>query len=95
MTNTEKPYNRKFKTPANTVTETESLEADKEDTQKIVDAAYIDQDVRDLTRSGNIGVQTAAQMLEMDEKFHWANRWMSKMVLEIVNLICEEVSFAL
>lgn len=95
VTNTEKPYNRKFKTPANTVTETESLEADKEDTQKIVDAAYIDQDVRDLTRSGNIGVQTAAQMLEMDEKFHWANRWMSKMVLEIVNLICEEVSFAL
>lgn len=95
VTNTEKPYNRKFKTPEYTVTETESLAAPKEVTQKVEDAAFIDQDRRELTRSGNIGVQTAAQMLEMDEKFHWANRWMSKMMLEIVNLICEEVSFAL
>lgn len=95
VTNTEKPYNRKFKTPQHTITETESLAAPKEVTQKVEDAAYIDQDRRELTRSGNIGVQTAAQMLEMDEKFHWANRWMSKMMLEIVNLICEEVSFAL
>lgn len=95
VTNTEQPYNRKFKTPQHTITETESLAAPKEVTQKVEDAAFIDQDRRELTRSGNIGVQTAAQMLEMDEKFHWHNRWMSKMVLEIVNLICEEVSFAL
>lgn len=95
VTNTEKPYNRKFKTPEYTVTETESLADPKEVTQKVEDAAFIDQDRRELTRSGNIGVQTAAQMLEMDEKFHWHNRWMSKMVLEIVNLICEEVIFAL
>lgn len=95
VTNTEKPYNRKFKTPEYTVTETESLANPKEVTQKIEDAAYKDQDERNLTRSGNIGIQTAAMMMETDEKFHWANRWMSKMVLEIVNLICEEVSFAL
>lgn len=95
VTNTEQPYNRKFKTPQHTITETESLADPKEVTQKVEDAAFIDQDRRELTRSGNIGVQTAAQMLEMDEKFHWHNRWMSKMVLEIVNLICEEVSFAL
>lgn len=95
VTNTEQPYNRKFKTPQHTITETESLAAPKEVTQKVEDAAFVDQDRRELTRSGNIGVQTAAQMLEMDEKFHWHNRWMSKMVLEIVNLICEEVSFAL
>lgn len=95
VTNTEQPYNRKFKTPQHTITETESLAAPKEVTQKVEDAAFIDQDRRELTRSGNIGVQTASQMMEMDEKFHWHNRWMSKMVLEIVNLICEEVSFAL
>ena len=95
VTNTEQPYNRKFKTPANTVTETESLQAAKEVTQKIEDAAYIDQDTRELDRSGNIGVQTAAQMMAFDSEFWDKNRWLSKIAEDIVNLICEEVSFAL
>lgn len=87
VTSTEQPYNRKFKTPQNTVTDTEALAAPKVETQKIEDAAYKDQDKRDLTRSGNIGVQTSAQMMSLDESFHWNNRWMSKIVLDIVNLI--------
>ena len=95
VTNTEQPYNRKFKTPANTVTETESLQAAKEETQKIEDAAYIDQDRRELTRSGNIGVQTAAQMMKMDAEFWNNNRWLTQMAEDIANLICEEVIFAL
>lgn len=95
VTNTEQPYNRKFKTPANTVTETESLQAAKEVTQKIEDAAYIDQDTRELDRSGNIGVQTAAQMMAFDSEFWDKNRWLSKIAEDIVNLLCEEVIFAL
>lgn len=95
VTNTEQPYNRKFKTPANTVTETESLQAAKEVTQKIEDAAYIDQDTRELDRSGNIGVQTAAQMMAFDSEFWDKNRWLSKIAEDIVNLLCEEVLYAL
>lgn len=95
ITNTEKAYNRKFKTPQNTVTETESLEAIKEVTQKIEDAAFIDQDRRELTRSGNIGVQTAAQMMLLDEEFWKNNRWLSQIAEDIVNLLCEEVLYAL
>ena len=93
VTNTEQPYNRKFKTPANTVTETESLQAAKEVTQKIEDAAYIDQDTRELDRSGNIGVQTAAQMMAFDSEFWDKNRWLSKIAEDIVNLLCEEVLY--
>ena len=95
MTNTEQPYNRKFKTPQHTITETESLAAPKEVTQKIEDAAYIDQDTRELDRSGNIGVQTAAQMMTMDAEFWNNNRWLSKIAEDIVNLLCEEVIFTL
>ena len=91
ITSTEQPYNRKFKTPQNTVTDTEALAAPKVETQKIEDAAYKDQDKRDLTRSGNIGVQTAAQMMSLDNEFWDKNRWLSQMALDIVNLLCEQV----
>ena len=91
VTSTEKPYNRKFKTPQNTITDSEFLEAPKIDTTKIEDAAYKDQDVRDLTRSGNIGVQTAAQMMAMDMDFWEKNLWITKMVQEIANLVCLQV----
>ena len=93
ITNTEKPYNRKFKTPENEVDETEYLEEDKVVKQKIEDIAYIDQDRRELTRSGNIGVQTAAQMMMMDAEFWNNNRWLTQMAEDIVGLICEEVLY--
>lgn len=91
ITNTEKPYNRKFKTPQNTVTDTESLAANKEVSREYTDDAHKDKHTRDLSRSGNIGIQTAAQMMAYDESFHWKNRWMSKICLDIVNLITKGV----
>ena len=93
VTNTEQPYNRKFKTPANTVTETESLQATKEVTQKIEDAAYIDQDKRELDRSGNIGIRTTAEIFQIDSDYWDKNRWLSKIAEDIVNLLCEEVLY--
>lgn len=91
VTTTEKPYNRKYKTPQNTITDSDFLEQPKVETSKIEDAAYKDQDERNLTRSGNIGVQTAAQMMALDADFWDKNRWMSKLVLDLVNLLCYQV----
>ena len=93
ITNTEKPYNRKFKTPENTVTETEYLEADKVVTQRIEDTAFIDQDRRELTRSGNIGIRTTAEIFQIDSDYWDKNRWLSKIAEDIVNLLCEGVLY--
>lgn len=92
ITNTEQPYNRKYKTPQVTVTETESIQADKVERQKIEDAAYKDQDERNLTRSGNIGVQTAAQMMAFDEEYWWNFKPLQKLAREIAALLCEGVT---
>ena len=91
ITSTEQPYNRKFKTPQNTVTDTEALAAPKIETSKIEDAAYKDQDQRDLIRSGNIGIRTTAEIFGIDSSFWDKNRWLSQIALDIVNLICEHV----
>lgn len=47
---------------------------------------------RDLRRSGNIGVQTAAQMLTLDESFWWDFKPMQKLAREIAALIVEGVN---
>lgn len=93
ITNTEKPYNRKFKTPAHDVDETEYLEEDKVVTQKIEDYAYIDQDRRELTRKGNIGIRTTAEIFQIDSDYWNNNRWLTQMAEDIVNLLCEEVLY--
>lgn len=90
VTSTEQPYNRKFKTPQNTVTDTEALAAPKVETQKIEDAAYKDQDKRVLTRTGNIGIRTTAEIFSIDAEWWDKNRWLSQMALDIVNLLCEQ-----
>ena len=46
---------------------------------------------RDLTRSGNIGVQTAAQMMTLDEEFWWNFKPCTKMAREIAALLVEGV----
>ena len=46
---------------------------------------------RDLTRSGNIGVQTAAQMLQLDESFWWNFKPLQKLAREIAALLVEGV----
>ena len=46
---------------------------------------------RDLRRSGNIGVQTAAQMLQLDESFWWNFKPCTKMAREIAALLVEGV----
>ena len=89
ITNTEKPYNRKYKTPATTITDRDSLSADKiiEETPRV--DAYEDTHSRELDRHGNQGIQTAAQMMALDESWWNKNRWLSQMALDIVNLICK------
>lgn len=91
ITNTEKPYNRKTKTPQITVTDTDTLQADKKFTVDFTDDAHKDKTTREVNRHGNQGIQTAAQMMALDADFWNKNRWLSTMALDIVNLICERV----
>lgn len=51
--------------------------------------AYQDSTERTLTRSGNIGVQTAAQMMSLDREYWSNNTWIRGLVLGIVALTCE------
>ena len=46
---------------------------------------------RELDRSGNIGVQTAAQMMTLDEAFWWGFKPLRKMAREIAALLVEGV----
>lgn len=46
---------------------------------------------RNLDRSGNIGVQTAAQMMLIDESFWWNFKPLQKMAREIAALLAEGV----
>lgn len=89
VTSTEKPYNRKFKTPQNTITDTEFLTAAKE--VERTEDEYTDGTSRRLVKTGNIGIQTAAQMMALDMDFWEKNLWISKMVQEIANLVCLQV----
>lgn len=91
ITNTEKPYNRKTKTPQITVTDTDTLQADKKFTVDFTDDAHKDKTTREVNRHGNQGTQTASQMMSLDESFWRTNRWLSTLALDIVNLICERV----
>lgn len=104
ITNTEKPYNRKNKTPENTIsvndlahkdTDTYKHEEDEVHTDRHQTEEVTDGTVRDLTRSGNIGVQTAAQMMQLDSDFWKNNLWLRQLCLDIVNLICERTVLAL
>ena len=89
ITNTEKPYSRKTKTPQITVTDTDTLQADKKFTVDFTDDAHKDKTTREVNRHGNQGIQTASQMMSLDESFWRTNRWLSTLALDIVNLICE------
>lgn len=100
ITDTEKPYNRKTKTPqftitdtdqAHKITDTESLAASKVDTHRHLSEEAEDGVVRDLTRSGNIGVQTAAQMMMLDASWWSSHTWLSDLIRGIVDLLCEDV----
>lgn len=89
ITNTEKPYSRKTKTPQITVTDTDTLQADKKFTVDFTDDPHKDKTTREVNRHGNQGIQTASQMMSLDESFWRTNRWLSTLALDIVNLICE------
>lgn len=55
------------------------------------DAAHKDKTTRELTRSGNIGVMTAAQMLVQDADF-WKNfRWLDDIAHELANILAVSV----
>ena len=46
---------------------------------------------RNLTRSGNIGIQTASDMMRGDENFWWNFKPLQKLAREITALLCEGV----
>ena len=68
---------------------TEKHLADEVQTDSRTQQAARDSVLRNLSRSGNIGVQTAAQMMLLDSDFWKGNLWIRQMCLDIVNLICE------
>lgn len=72
-----------------TDTVTEKHLEDEIHTDSRTQQAARDSVLRNLTRSGNIGVQTAAQMMLLDSSWWENNLWLRKMCLDIVNLICE------
>lgn len=78
-----------LETTSYTDTVTEKHLADEIQTDKHQAEAAEDETTRDLTRSGNIGVQTAAQMMMLDSEWWKNNLWLRQMCLDIVNLICE------
>lgn len=99
-TDTEKHENDEVTTDRLTTTlysdtVTERHLADEVQTDKRTSEAAQDVTTRELTRSGNIGVQTAAQMMALDKDFWENNLWIRQMCLDIVNLICERTVAAL
>lgn len=91
ITNTEKPYSRKFTTPQITVTDTDTLQANREYEDQTIEQPHKDKLTRELDRHGNQGIQTASQMMRLDSDWWRDNRWLSALALDIVNLICERV----
>lgn len=61
----------------------------RSDTNSLSRSAYQDSTERELTRSGNIGVQTAAQMMMLDRDYWRSNTWIRELVLGIVTATCE------
>lgn len=60
-------------------------------TDSNVSGARRDTTTRTLERSGNIGVQTAAQMMKLDQDF-WKNAtWIRELMRELIELLCVEV----
>lgn len=53
--------------------------------------AYEDTTERDLTRSGNIGVQTAAQMMKLDSDWWKENTWLRYLAKDLSGMIGMEV----
>lgn len=64
---------------------------DTEDSYSHISDERTDGVARELTRSGNIGVQTAAQMLQLDESFWWNFKPCTKLAREIAALLVEGV----
>lgn len=65
---------------------------DTEDSYSHISDERTDSVARDLTRSGNIGVQTAAQMMALDEDFWWKFKPLQKIAREIAALLVEGVT---
>lgn len=54
--------------------------------------AYTDETTRDMTRHGNLGVMTAAQMIEYDRRAWEGFTWLRFLAKELANLIGYEVT---
>lgn len=61
----------------------------RSDANSLSRSAFEDTTERTLTRSGNIGVQTAAQMMMLDREYWSSNTWIRGLVLGIVALTCD------
>lgn len=64
---------------------------DTEDSYSHITDEREDNVTRNLSRSGNIGVQTAAQMMALDEDFWWKFKPLQKIAREIAALLVEGV----
>jgi hypothetical protein len=60
----------------------------RSDSDSITKNGYEDVTERNLTRSGNIGVQTAAQMMALDNDFWSKNNWLREIATEIIRVVC-------
>lgn len=61
----------------------------RSDSSNLSRAAYQDKTERELNRSGNIGVQTAAQMMALDKNLWENNLWIRDLAADIVHLTCD------
>ena len=61
------------------------------DTFDRTEDAYKDETERDLTRSGNIGIRTTAEIFGLDESWWWNFKPMQKLAREIAGILCEGV----
>lgn len=96
VTETEQPYNRKFKTPSNTVSEKDLARKDTVTEKHLVDEVSthdttideaVDSFERDFSRHGNIGVATPAELIEKDAETWRAFGWLYDTAHDIANLI--------
>lgn len=96
ITETEQPYNRKFKTPEYTTTDvefgytdtvTEKHEADEVSTHDTLVDEAIDTFERDTSRHGNVGTMSSAELIEKDANVWRAFGWIYDTAHDIANII--------
>lgn len=96
VTETEQPYNRKFKTPDHTTTETAYGYTDTVTEKHLTDEISLHETTidevtdtfeRDFSRHGNLGVATPAELIQKDAETWRAFGWIYDTAHDVANLI--------